>query len=309
MNRAAIGVANLIWAGLIWAASALAADAPSRDDLMKPYPNPAWDKFAVAGNDTMEIAPDLYSFRGGGTRSIFIVTKDGVIATDPGDPQMAKAYREAIRKVTPKPVKYVVYSHEHWDHVRGGQVFKDEGAKFISHANCVTHFKEIPDPDVVMPDITFKGNYTVKLGQHKLELIYLGRNHGDCMVVMRPDIENGKYLFIVDLLTPGGAPMDFMPDYFPVQWIKSLKQIEAMDFTVVLPGHGVPLASKSAVTERREYLEALIAAVKADIDAGIPRSQIPERIKLPKFAYLRGQTDQNLRDNARRITAFYGIGW
>jgi glyoxylase-like metal-dependent hydrolase (beta-lactamase superfamily II) len=303
MNRTA-----LIVIGLFWAGSALAADAPSRDDLMKPAPNPAWDKFAAAGSDTMEIAPDLYSFRFGGTRSIFIVTRDGVIATDPGDPQMAKAYREAIRKVTPKLVKYVVYSHEHWDHARGGKIFKDEGAKFVSHRNCVAHFKEVPNPEVVMPDITFTGNHTVKLGQHKLELIYLGRNHGDCMVVMRPDIENGKYLFVVDLATPGGMPMDFMPDYFPVQWIKALKEIEAMDVSVILPGHGVPLAHMSSITERREYLEALMAAVKADIDAGIPRPQIPDRIRLPKFAHLRGY-EQNLRDNARRISAFYGIGW
>jgi glyoxylase-like metal-dependent hydrolase (beta-lactamase superfamily II) len=288
--------------------SAAAADLPSRDELMKPAPNPAWNAFAVTGSDTMELAPGLYTFRAGGTRNIFMVTDAGVIATDPIDPDSAAAYRAAIRAVTPKPVKYVVYSHEHWDHVRGGKIFKDEGAKFVAHANCATHFKEVPNPDVVMPDITFTGNYTVKLGGRKLDLIYLGPNHGNCLVVMRPDSENGKYLFVVDLATPGGAPLDYMPDYAPLAWIRSLKALEAMDSTVVIPGHGVPVAHKSALAERRAYLEALMAAVKAEIDAGTPVNAIPDKVKLPQFAHLRGY-ERNLRDNVRRIQTFYGIGW
>ena len=112
----------------------------------------------------------------------------------------------------------------------------------------------------------------------------------------------------LDLATPGGAPLDYMPDYAPLAWIRSLKALEAMDFTVVIPGHGVPVAPKSALAERRAYLEALMAAVKAEIDAGTPGGAIPDKVKLPQFAHLRGY-ERNIRDNVRRIQTFYGIGW
>ena len=108
--------------------------------------------------------PRALFFRYGYVRNIFLVTDDGVIATDPISPEAAKVYRAEIAKVTDQPVKFVVYSHEHWDHVPGGQIFKDEGATFISHENCAAHFEDLPNPDIVMPDITFSGNYTIELG-------------------------------------------------------------------------------------------------------------------------------------------------
>lgn len=284
----------------------MAAEIPDRADLLKPAPNKAWDRFSFGKVETVEIAPGLYSYSGS-ARTIFMVTKDGVIATDPLTPKDTKAMRVEIRKVTDKPVKYVVYSHNHWDHVSGGQIFKDEGAQFISHEKCVQHFKDKPNPNVVMPDITFPKNYTVKLGGRSLELIYLGPNHGDCLVFMRPDSENGKYLFAVDIATPGGAPLTFMAGYDPYNWLRTLKELEAMDFSVMIPGHGVALADKSSITERRKYLEALMAAVKKANDEGMPGDQIPEKVRVPEFAYLRGY-ELNIRDNVRRMQAYWGIG-
>ena len=75
----------------------------------------------------------------------------------------------------------------------------------------------------------------------------------------------------------------------------------------MIPGHGVPLADKSSITERRKYLEALMAAVKKANDDGMPADQIPEKVRVPEFAYLRGY-ELNIRDNVRRMQAYYGIG-
>lgn len=228
-----------------------ASASPSRTELLNPAPNPTWSRFSVQGYDTLEIAPGLYTFRYTGTRNIFMVTKDGVIATDPISPEAARVMRDEIRKVTDQPVRYVVYSHNHWDHIPGGQIFRDEGAKFIAQENCVAHFRSKPHPDIVMPDITFTDRYTVELGGRTLDLIYLGANHGDCLTFMRPDAENGKYLFAVDIATPGGTPLNFMAGYSPDQWLRTLKELEAMDFSITIPGHGVPMADKSSLVERR----------------------------------------------------------
>ncbi len=258
--------------------------------------------------DTTQIAPGVYTFRHGFTRNMFLVTSEGVIATDPISPASARLLRQEIAKVTDLPVKYVVYSHQHWDHVLGGQIFKDKGAVFVSHNKCAAHFERDPHPDLVLPDLTFEKNYTLELGDRALELIYFGRNHGDCFVAMRPS--GTSILFIVDLVTPGRTSWATMPDYAPIDYIRSLKELEALDgFEQMIAGHGlIPLAPKSAVTERRAYMEALMAAVKKEIDAGAPFNQIAGTIDLPEFKYLAGY-DQNIKGNAERMVYYYTMGW
>ena len=75
---------------------------------------------------------NVYVFRNGNHQSMFVVTKDGVIATDPvayGRPTGGQQYIDEIKKVTDKPIKYLIYSHHHFDHAAGGKAFKDAGAR------------------------------------------------------------------------------------------------------------------------------------------------------------------------------------
>ena len=105
---------------------------------------------------TTKITDSVYLFRYGGHQAIFVVTPDGVIATDPiayRRPQAALTYIDEIRKVTAAPIKYVVYSHHHYDHIEGGKPFKDLGATFIAHKNAKARLEELKNPDVVLPDV------------------------------------------------------------------------------------------------------------------------------------------------------------
>ncbi len=102
---------------------------------------------------TTKVTDNVYVFRYGGHQSMFIVTPDGVIATDPISlKRPAAAYIAEIRKITQAPIKYVVYSHHHYDHIAGGKPFKDAGATFIAHRNAQAHLARLKDPDVVLPD-------------------------------------------------------------------------------------------------------------------------------------------------------------
>src|SRR5947209_20623665 len=70
----------------------------------------------------------VYLFRFGGAQAMFIVTPDGVIATDPIGylrPQAVQTYIAEIRKITQAPIRYLVYSHHHFDHIAGGKPFKE----------------------------------------------------------------------------------------------------------------------------------------------------------------------------------------
>lgn len=261
--------------------------------------------------ETTKVADGVYVFRWWVYRNIFVVTNEGVIATDPMNPKAAEMLMQEIRKITDKPVKYVVYSHQHWDHISGGKIFKDAGAEFVSHEGCAKHFKRRPSPVVVMPDITFSNKHLLKLGNKELELQYFGPNHGDCLITMR--LPKEKLIFIVDIVTPKRIAFRTMPDFLPDEWIRSLREIEQLEYDGVIPGHGpdtMPAVSpRSAVQEQRVYLEDLIAAVKVEWNKGVHSpDKLREVVKLPKYKEWRAY-DAWLPMNVERIWAYYHMGW
>src|SRR5246500_416789 len=91
-------------------------------------------KAPVVSTKKVDGTDNVYIFRYGNHQSMFVVTPQGVIATDPiSYLRPAKPYLDAIKAVTDKPIKYVIYSHHHYDHIAGGQPVKDLGATFIAH--------------------------------------------------------------------------------------------------------------------------------------------------------------------------------
>jgi glyoxylase-like metal-dependent hydrolase (beta-lactamase superfamily II) len=290
-------IKHIILAGLIWAAG----------QSFHAWGQAAPIPFDMRNRTTTELAPGLYTFGNFAARSIFVVGEDGVIATDPVSADFAKDMRAAIRAVTDKPVKYVVYSHQHWDHVSGGKIFKDEGATFISHENCVKHFTNKPNPAIVMPDQTVKGGETVVVKGQTLQLMYFGRNHGDCMLVMQ--LDGTDVLYVNDLVTPYSLGLGFMPDYDPTEWARTLRELEARtDWQRMVGGHGIPFGGRDAVTLRRKFLEQLMAAVKPEFDKGRSAEDIAATIDLPDFRDVRGYKEQIGRA-AERIYHYYEMGW
>ncbi len=257
---------------------------------------------------TTEVAPGVYSYGAFSARSLFVVIDDGVIATDPVSTMNAADMRAAIAEVTDQPVKYVIYSHQHWDHALGGKLFKDEGATFISHANCIPHFLRHPHDDLILPDSTVSGDSEITLGERTLKLMYFGPNHGDCMLVMQ--VEGTDVLYINDLVTPYSVGLGFMPDYDPGEWVRTLKELEAMDgWTDFVDGHGIPVAPKEAMIQRRRYIEALMQAVRDGIAEGRRMDALYDTIELPEeFREMRGY-EEHLRRAAERIYHYYTMGW
>jgi len=263
------------------------------------------------GHSVKSLGNGLYVFRWWVYRNIFIVTDEGVIVTDPMNPKAAKLLQAEIRKITDKPVKYVVYSHNHHDHISGGIIFKEEGARFVGHENVVRELRDHPSAVTPLPDITFKDLYTLKLGGRTLELEYYGPNHGDSLVVMR--LPKEKILFIVDIVTPRRVAFRGMPDFWPDEWIRSLKEIEATDFDYVISGHGPhtqpAIDPASVVMEQRVYLQDLMTAVKKAMDAGTHSPDaLRKTVRLPKYKNWRNY-DTWLPMNIERIWAYYHMGW
>jgi glyoxylase-like metal-dependent hydrolase (beta-lactamase superfamily II) len=236
---------------------------------------------------TTKVTDNVYIFRYGGHQSMFIVTPDGVIATDPiGERRpAAKAYIEEIQKVTKAPIKYVIYSHSHFDHIAGGQPFKDLGAVFVAHRNAKARITALKPADVAVPDQEVDGKSNIMLGDTTLELNYVGKNHSDSTLVMR--LPKEKIVFTVDWIPIQGVQFRGMADTYVPDIEEGLKTVIAMDWETLIPGHpgpgGKQTGTKDNARDQLAYLQDLSAAVKQAVSENKSYADAQKEIKLPKY--------------------------
>jgi len=260
----------------------------------------------------VEGTDNVYVFRNGNHQSMFVVTKDGVIATDPiayGRPTGGKAYVDEIKKVTDKPIKYLIYSHHHYDHIAGGQAFKDAGAKIIAHSRAKERLAQLKDPATPLPDeVVSNRGRTIKLGGTTLELKYVGLNHSDSTLVMR--LPKEKVLFVVDILPVGQVPGRGMIDFYPVESEDSIKKIIAMDWDKLIPGHPGPggrLGTKKDAQDQLTFLQDASAEMQKLARDGKCWDPAEKDFKLTKYESWPGYAN-NLPFVARRYCGLWGRG-
>jgi glyoxylase-like metal-dependent hydrolase (beta-lactamase superfamily II) len=225
------------------------------------------------------IAGDLYRFRNAAHYSVFLVTPAGIVATDPIDADAARWLKTELSRRFAKPVRYLIYSHDHADHISGGEVFADT-AIVIGHEKTKTVIVNERRPTAV-PDLTFSERMFIELGGKKTELIYLGKNHSDNSIVMRFPAE--KVLFAVDFIPVKSLPFRDFPDAYIEEWIESLKRAENLEFDILAPGHG-ELGRKDDVRSVRHYLEELSQQVRPLLAQGKSTDEIKRLVKMEKYA-------------------------
>ena len=284
----------------------VAAALPAAAQTQAPPPPLPYATTKVPGTD------GVYIFRYQGHQAMFIVTPDGVIATDPiGERRpAAAAYIGEIRKITQAPIKYVIYSHSHYDHIAGGKPFKDLGAVFVSHINTKKVLEERKNPEVVIPDLVVDDNGgKLELGGTTLELLYLGKNHGDGSLIMR--LPKEKIIFVVDFVPLSGTQFRVMADTYVPEQEDSMKKIVAMDWDRMIPGHpgagGRQIGTKDDAKVDLEYVLDLSAAVKKAVEEGKSYDAAIKDIKLPKYENLAGYS-ANLAGNIERYYDFWNRG-
>ncbi len=260
----------------------------------------------------VEGTDNVYIFRNGNHQAMFVVTKDGVIATDPiayGRPNGGKAYLDEIKKVTDKPVKYLIYSHHHYDHIAGGQAFDDAGATIIAHKRATERLTALKGHDVVLPDRSVGNKHVIRLGGTTLELHYVGRNHSDTSLVML--LPKEKIIFAVDFNALGSVPSRLaVNDSYPVEWEASLKRTLALGWERMIPGHPGPggrLGTRKDMEQQLAFMSDLSAEVKKASDAGKCFTPADTEVKLPQHSTL-SNYEQNLAWNIHRWCGYWGRG-
>jgi len=263
---------------LMIAAAPLAAQAPATAPAAAPAPY-----------ETTKVADNVYVFRAGGYQAMFVVTPEGVIATDPigyANKDAPAQYLAEIRKITAAPVKYVIYSHHHYDHAAGGKLFKDAGAIFVAHRNAHRHLAALQSPDVVMPDMIVEdGGSTIVLGGMRVDLLWLGNNHSDNTLVML--LPRERIIFTVDWLPIQGVLFRDVADGYIPEWFAAIDRVLAMEWDRMIPGHPGPggrLGTKDDVRAFKEYMvDVSNAAKQLAAERKCLNDDAMRAVKLPKY--------------------------
>jgi glyoxylase-like metal-dependent hydrolase (beta-lactamase superfamily II) len=255
-------------------------------------------------------APNVYGFRYQHHVAVFITTDEGVMLIDPiGQINLHAPYviKEAIRSITDKPVRYVIYSHWGADHGMGGAAFADT-ARFVGHTNSVARIKATNDAASPLPDITFDKQTSLTLGGRTLDLYPTDLYDDDDYVILHEPAS--KVAMFVDLVQPRSIPFRDLLGR-PERIVERLQWLhDTLDFDVLISGHDQPrmTCTKEDVREQRQYyldlLDAVAAARAAGQADGSPEMHASIRATLePRYGSWR-RFDQFLDANIDGV-----IGW
>ena len=216
------------------------------------------------------IAEDVYMWRSLTHNTMFIVTDEGVIAADPiglANPRSPQMYKAAIAAVTDRPVKYLIYSHDHADHVTGGAVFMDTVEAVISHRLAAPKIAARNNQITPVPTYVVESQASFTSGGKTIDLTYTGRNHSDNSLVIYYGAR--RLLFAVDFIPVRSLPFRTLDDSYLNEWIASLKWIEDnLVFDTLIPGHG-RTGTKETVREVRQYFVDLTDAIRSARSSGM----------------------------------------
>ena len=259
----------------------------------------------------VEGTDNVYIFRNGNHQSMFIVTKDGVIATDPiayGRPTGGQDYIAEIKKVTDKPIKFLIYSHHHYDHIAGGKPFKDAGATIVAHKRAKERLAMLNDPNTPLPDQVVNDNgRTIRLGGTTLELKYLGLNQ----LELGHATAKGKDHFHRRYHPRRSIPGRGFIDIYPLETEQFIKKVLALDWDRLIPGHpGQPnsrLGTKKDAQDVLTLMQDASAEMKKSAQDGKCWEPAEKDFKLPKYASWPGY-ENGLQFVARRYCGLWGRG-
>ena len=248
------------------------------------------------------IRGDVYQIQDdNNTFSAFLVTPEGIILTDPMDSKTATWLKAELDERFDVPVRYVIYSNG-IEHNGGAEIY--DGAVIIAHENVIPAFIRDGNP-AIRPQLTFSDRMTITLGGKQVHLIYPGRGRDNNTIVVHYPEE--RTILAVDSLWINRVAYRSIggPNYFP-DWIDAVRNIENIDFDIVLAAHGVhgtgtgATGTKEDVTEFREYYEALYDAVMDAKEQGLSLEEAKESIDLPQFSHL-GMYDEWFKLNVEGV--------
>jgi glyoxylase-like metal-dependent hydrolase (beta-lactamase superfamily II) len=220
----------------------------------------------------------------------FVITNDGVVVFDSlGTPSLANKLVQKIAEITKQPIKKVVVSHYHADHIYGLQVFEELGAEIIAPYGAQKYIRSDAaksrlterqfslDPWVnenthlVLPDTTVEKSTEFTLGGLTFTVNYMGKAHsdGDLTMLVEPD----RVLFSGDIIFRERIP--FVGSADSKKWLETLTKLETEGLTALVPGHGPASTDpKNTISLTRRYLAYLRKVMGAGVEEFTPFDEV-----------------------------------
>lgn len=313
------------------AAALLSTGAAAAQGDVDPYP-PLLTPLTVAGvpDDTSifyslgQLAVPSHANEGNTSNAGFVLTSAGVLVFDAlGTPSLGRALLKQIRQRTKLPVRYVVLSHYHADHIYGLQAFRDFADPVIIAQQKAADYTNPNDTEdeaagprlaqrrvavapwvnaatrIVKSDIYFAQKITIRMGGKQFVLLYAGPAHSqsDSMMMVEPD----GVLFAGDIVQNGRIPVIGSASVSTIHWLKELEAVATLKPRFIIPGHGKPSTdAASAIAFTRDYLTYLrnemgkAVAGWTDFDTAYNKTDWSRYSGLPAFAEIN-------RGNAYRV--------
>jgi quinoprotein relay system zinc metallohydrolase 2 len=249
----------------------------------------------------------------------FVIGETAVAVIDTGGSvHEGRQLLAAIRARTGKPIRYVISTHGHPDHVFGNAAFVGDGTTFIGHKNLpralathgpfyIDNFRRIMGGElidevrIVRPTLLVEDGLTLDLGGRRLILRARPTAHSDSDLTAFDG--QTKTLFAGDLV--------FL-DHIPVLdgsirgWLAALDELNALPAQRVIPGHGPVGEWPAALTDERRYLDTLASEVRALIARGAPIKVAAETAAASERPHWKLFDDYNARN---ATAAFSEIEW
>jgi cyclase len=250
-----------------------------------------------------QLKPGLFLVTGAGANTMIRVTTEGLIVVDtknPGEDQYNGLLAQ-IKAVSPLPVKYVINTQHHPDHVGNNQKFIDAGAQVLALEALKTFMGSDPRTTQIpgRPTQTFAKDYVLKLGGAEVQAHFYGRGHtGDDTMVYFPD---AKVVMVSDEMTDTNPVIDWANGGSWVEWSKVLEGVLKLDFETAIQGRGEP-KTHADVQAFKDKVDLVIKRASDAIKAGATKDNLAMQVKTDDLApwNLNAQFFGNLYDELKK---------
>lgn len=251
---------------------------------------------SCAAEGLQKISDHVYAYAGTinpsssnsfGANAGMVIGDKGILVIDTlGSAKGARKFIEDIKKISDKPIRYVVDTHSHFDHTLGNSEFAAIHAVVFAQTSCPINMNRtlplviknakdygITDEEakaikIVYPDVSSPEMMRIDLGNISVDILFMAPSHSDDSVMVF--IPRDRVLFSGDVLFTDYYP--YMGDGDILGWGKTLDFIRSVPVDKIIPGHG-PVSSKKDVVEMKEYILAFdlkakeLCATSNDIEA------------------------------------------
>jgi len=234
-----------------------------------------------------QVSEHVYRWGSDGQYGAYILTTEGIIVVDghycpSGTVDWLKSELAARHNV---PVKFVVLSHDHQDHICNSGIFNDT-AVAIGHRRILPHIIR-EQRNSAVPQLTFEDSMEINLGELEIKLLYFGPSHSDNLIHVHVPSDN--VLISIDV-----ARDSLFPDLRDMEVHGMLDNYEQLarlpNAGIVLPGHGPNLLDQGSFSRMRGFLVALEDRVLDAMIAGRSLPEIRASVRMDDFSDIGGMT-------------------